>query len=383
MHSKALFTLLLSSGVGFTSGFAPISSHHETATSLRMSNTAGDVEGEGPDIMNRRNAVIKTASIAGIISAFPYAAMAEEEETAAPTPSTASEIKAIGTDALKPISIIGAGGKVGSICTDLLNKKGLYTRAITRSGRKILGDDSQYVSYASGDVTNYEVIKKAIDGSSGVIFAASASGKKKGGDPEHVDYLGLYNTAKACLECGVPKLVVVSAGSITRPDFVGFKATNLFVKYLYGEKIMDYKIAGEAVMRDLYANSNQNECSYSVVRPGGLSDAQAEGPGLIHVSQGDVYSAEITRQDVAEVSVAALLKGKATDFTTFELNMKKGLNKVSKDLETPGPALVHDGAKSYDALLDGLLTDEAMKSSYPQYMNNFRGDKIKPISEVA
>ena len=101
------------------------------------------------------------------------------------------------------------------------------------------------------------------------------------------------------------------------------------------------------------------------------------------MSQGDVYSAEITRQDVAEVSVAALLKGKATDFTTFELNMKKGLNKVSKDLETPGPALVHDGAKSYDALLDGLLTDEAMKSSYPQYMNNFRGDKIKPISEVA
>jgi len=204
--------------------------------------------------------------------------------------------------------------------------------------------------------------------------------KKKGGDPEHVDYLGLYNTAKACLECGVPKLVVVSAGSVTRPDFVGFKATNLFVKYVYGEKIMDYKIAGEAVMRDLYAN--QDKCSYTVVRPGGLSDASAEGPELIHVSQGDVYSAEITRQDVAEVTVAALLKGKATDFTTFELNMKKGLNKVSKDLDTPGPELVHDGARSYDALLDGLLTDEQMKSSYPQYMNDFRGDKIKPISEV-
>ncbi len=31
-------------------------------------------------------------------------------------------------------------------------------------------------------------------------------------------------------------------------------------------------------------------------RPGGLSDAQAEGPELIHVSQGDVYSSEITRK---------------------------------------------------------------------------------------
>lgn len=39
----------------------------------------------------------------------------------------------------------------------------------------------------------------------GVVFAPSASGKKKGGDPAHdVDYLGVYKTANACLECGVP-----------------------------------------------------------------------------------------------------------------------------------------------------------------------------------
>lgn len=84
--------------------------------------------------------------------------------------------------------------------------KNLYTRAVTRSGRQTIDATTSYVSYASGDVTNYESIKAAIDGASGVIFAASASGKNKGGDPAHVDYLGVYNTAKACLECGVPKL---------------------------------------------------------------------------------------------------------------------------------------------------------------------------------
>ncbi len=62
--------------------------------------------------------------------------------------------------------------------------------------------------------------------------------------------------------------------------------------------------------------------------------------------------------------------------------MKKGLNKVSKDLATPTTELVHDGAKSYDALLDGLLTDDQMKSKYPQYLNDFRGSGIKPIAEV-
>lgn len=84
--------------------------------------------------------------------------------------------------------------------------KKLYTRAVTRSGQ-ILEDSSPVVSYGIGDVTRYESIKNAVKGASGVIFAASASGKEKGGDPAHVDYLGVYNTAKACLECRVPKLV--------------------------------------------------------------------------------------------------------------------------------------------------------------------------------
>jgi uncharacterized protein YbjT (DUF2867 family) len=87
-----------------------------------------------------------------------------------------------------------------------LADKKLYTRAVTRSGRAIL-DDPVVVSFLAGDVTRYESIKKTIQGASGVIFAATASGTKKGGDPAHVDYLGVYNTAKACLEFKVPKLV--------------------------------------------------------------------------------------------------------------------------------------------------------------------------------
>lgn len=288
----------------------------------------------------------------------------------------------IGADGSSPIAVIGAGGKVGFLCTKILTSRNIYTRGITRSGRKVLDDDSSFASYASGDVTNYESIKSAVCGSSGVIFAASASGKKKGGDPAHVDYKGLYNTAKACIECGVPKLVVVSAGTVTRPESVGFKATNLFVKYIYGEKIMDYKIAGETVMRDLYAD--QTKCSYCVVRPGGLSEKPAEGSTVLHLSQGDVFSSEITREDVAEVTVAALLKGQATDFTTFELNtMGKGLSNIVPDLGTPSSALVHAGASSYDALLDGLVTDSEMVKSYPQYINAFKGYKIEPVSSIS
>lgn len=33
---------------------------------------------------------------------------------------------------------------------------------------------------------------------------------KKGGNPEAVDYRGLLNTAQACIDLGIPRLVVVS-----------------------------------------------------------------------------------------------------------------------------------------------------------------------------
>lgn len=295
-------------------------------------------------------------------------------------PFAFAESESIGSDASKPVAVIGAGGKCGKLSCEILMKQKLYSRAITRSGRSVLDADSEYVSYAPGDVTNYESIKEAVKGCSGVIFAASASGKKKGGDPEHVDFLGLYNTAKACLECEVPKLVVISAGSVTRPDFVGFKATNFFVKYVYGDHIMDAKIAGEAAMRDLYASSSGN-CAYCVVRPGGLSDGEADGPAQIHVSQGDYYSAEISRTDVAEVSVAALLS-KSTDFTTFELNKIKGLNAATDKVPVPPDALVHAGAKDYAGLFNGLVTDDDMKKKYPVYINDFRGDGLKPLSAL-
>lgn len=368
-------SLLLSLLKGSAS-FCPVKVPQVTSPSLPLSALFLSKENSEESGIKRRE-ILKGAIGSGLVLTTSLFAPLEGKADGDVSISAAE----IGSDASSPIAVIGAGGKVGNLCTGILSSRNLYTRGITRSGRNVLGTDSSYVSYASGDVTNYESIKNAISGSSGVIFAASASGKKKGGDPAHVDYKGLYNTAKACIECGVPKLVVISSGSVTRPDFVGFKATNLFVKYVYGDKIMDYKIAGEEIMRDLY--TEQSKCSYCVVRPGGLSEKPAEGSTSLHLSQGDVYSSEVTREDVAQVTVAALLKGRATDFTTFELNtMGKGLSKVSADLETPPSALVHEGASTYDSLLNGLLTDSEMKSSYAQYISGFKGEKIEPVSSI-
>jgi len=284
----------------------------------------------------------------------------------------------IGKSADKPIVVLGAGGKVGGLCTKLLASEGLYCRAVTRSGRTIL--ESPYVSHAAADVTKYAALQEVIQNSSGVIFAASASGKKKGGEPVAVDYLGVYNTAKACLEANVPKLAVISAGTVTRPESAGFKATNFFVKYIYGDHIMDAKIAGEKALRDLYAG--QSNVAYTVIRPGGLSDKPSAGPSKLHLSQGDIYSAEISREDVARVTVAALLKGKATDNTTFELNNQDGLIKAQGNLPDGPKELVHAGASTFDQLLDGLLTDAEIKKKYPNIINDFGGEGIPSLEQL-
>ena len=171
-----------------------------------------------------------------------------------------------------------------------------------------------------------------------------------GGDPANVDYLGVYNTAKACLDFNVPKLVAISAGTCTRPNSAGLKATNFFVKYVYGEGIMDAKFAGESAMWDLYAASGKPALGHTVIRPDGLTLEPSVGPAKLHLSQGDVYSGEVTREDAALVAmaVAALVKGKATDFTTFELNQVKGIGKAMKELPDLPSELIHNGSSSFD-----------------------------------
>ena len=103
---------------------------------------------------------------------------------------------------------------------------------------------------------------------------------------------------------------------------------------------MDYKIAGETSLRSQYAAAPAGSGTYVVVRPGGLSENASKGAAGVEVSQGDIYASEIGREDVALVTVAALLKP-GLEGATFEVygsggetmfGMKTGAAKLQKDL---------------------------------------------------
>jgi hypothetical protein len=308
MSWMRLLVILLASSISWTCAFPVTRSStttvtcRNTASTCSLSSKAQSPPGEQQDDdtvinesirrhLDRRDwfQQVGLLSVLGCSSAIISSSLVHAVET---TTTGAAVPYILGSNPEHPIVVLGAGGKTGKLCTQILAQKRLYCHAVTRSGRPTLEAGSStlspFVSYAAADVSDYPATRVAIQGADGVIFAASASGKNKGGDPAHVDYLGAYNTAKACLEENVSKLVLISAGAVTRPNAAGYVALNVLTKFLVGENIMGYKAAGEQAIRNTYANAaGRSQGGYTIIRPGGLSDSEPLGASNIHISQGD------------------------------------------------------------------------------------------------
>ena len=200
--------------------------------------------------------------------------------------------------------VIGASGKTGRRCVSYAASKGLPVVACTRSGAFSardagVADASAAALVASErcDVSKASAAELAtlLDGAGSCIFAASAS--PSGGSPWEVDKAGLVAVARACLVAKVPRLVIVSSGSVSKPLSSIYAFLNLF------GGIMRAKIEGEDAVRALYFD--REGCDYVVVRPGGLTEDEPRGVAAIELNQGDDKSGRIARADVAAICVEA------------------------------------------------------------------------------
>jgi len=188
--------------------------------------------------------------------------------------------------------------------------------ASTRSGSLPEGlTSSPLLTTASVDVTSAASLQAAISPSTklgGVIFAASAS--KAGGTAVAVDRDGVVAAAECCIGAGVPRYVVVSSGTVTRPDSAVYKLLETV-----GKGIMSAKIAGEDKVRALYADKEvaAKGLGYTIIRPGGLTNEPSVGASELELNQGDDKSGRLSRLDVGNLCVESLLSKDAFD-TTFE-----------------------------------------------------------------
>jgi uncharacterized protein YbjT (DUF2867 family) len=204
----------------------------------------------------------------------------------------------------KSILVLGANGKTGRECVAAAIAAHRPCIATTRNGAFEWHGDSNMLTIAQVDVTSKDSIESAIASSKNlgaVIFAASASAS--GSTPFPVDRDGVINAAKCCIAAGVPRLVVVSSGTVTRPDSAVYKLLNTI-----GHGIMEAKIQGEDIARELYADPSvlKQKLGYTIIRPGGLTTGESLGPAALELNQGDSKSGRLSRADVAGLCINRL-----------------------------------------------------------------------------
>ena len=259
-----------------------------------------------------------------------------------------------------PVTVLGSNGKTGKMIVQYLSSKGVAVRPTSYR----IGGENPFVGLAGveipslGDVTKVATLEPALKDSKAVIFAASAS--NKGGKADKVDFEGVVNVANECIRLKVPRLVVISSGAVTRPDSLGFKITNLF------GGIMDYKLKGENGLKAAYANADPS-LSYVIIRPGGLLDSSAVGPGHIELNQGDSISGEVNREDVAQAAAAAAISTSMPKAVTFEMYAAgsggplEGKFSKTSGYERNGEVLGADYNKLFEGFKSGNVVVEAAK----------------------
>ncbi|KAL3799096.1 hypothetical protein ACHAWO_005368 [Cyclotella atomus] len=318
-----------------------------------------------PTFMNRRDWIGQSALVSTVF--LGSNAFADDSISARTVPKG------------KSVIILGANGGTGRECVSAVLASGRSCYATARSGSfnydeesgsSLLRKDNLRLFQNQADVSSLAGLLALVDkinsstsvSVGAMIFAASASAS--GNNALDVDYQGVINAGKVCIEKNIPRLVVVSSGAVTRPNSAVYKLLN-FV----GNGIMKAKIDGENEVRALYNNQKliDQGVGYTIVRPGGLTNEAATGPSFLEVNQGDDKSGRLSRADVAQICIGCLDVAGTFD-TTFECYLKDTAKPVdnvglSNILRSTDPTSYRSGnegnGETWSELLGGLKTDFA------------------------
>ncbi|CAE7628447.1 unnamed protein product [Symbiodinium sp. CCMP2456] len=169
--------------------------------------------------------------------------------------------------------------------------------------------DTKGVSLKPLDVTKDSVDKLAetLVGCNALIIATGfvpSNPFAMGAEAHAVDNLGTKALVDAAKKSGVSKIVLVSSiltngrawGQENSP---GFQVTNAF------GNVLDEKLEAEKYLR-------ASGIDYTIVRPGGLKSAAPE-TNLFVGKEDTLNSGEVSRDLVADVSIAAVFDGKASN----------------------------------------------------------------------
>lgn len=195
------------------------------------------------------------------------------------------------------VLIAGANGGTGRLVIEKALKKGYDPIAMIRDPKQ--ADDLEQIG-AKTVVADLEGdVSEAVQMADAVIFAAG-SGSSTGDDKTiAIDQDGAIKLIDAAKKHGVKKFVMLSSIGTDAPD--------------QAPEEMKLYLRSKAVADEYLRNS---ELSYTIVRPGALSDE--DGSGKIAAGKSVNHEGSIPREDVAEVLVSSIEEGSAHN-QTFEI----------------------------------------------------------------
>eukprot|EP00250_Pteridium_aquilinum_P003547 c13856_g1_i1 orf=126-1889(+) len=150
-----------------------------------------------------------------------------------------------------------------------------------------------------------------------------------------------------------PRFVHVSSAGVTRPNRPGLDLSKQPPAVRMNQElgcIMDFKLKGEDVLRE-------SGVPYTIVRPCALTEEPA-GADLIF-EQGDNITGKVSREDVAEICVAALELPSACD-KTFEVKSTLAFSEVFK-VDPANPPPKREFGKFFESLQMGVTGKEALE----------------------
>lgn len=191
------------------------------------------------------------------------------------------------------VLIAGAGKSARAVIRELRDR-GYSLRVLSRRPALDLGEG---VAVFVGDVTRPATLSAAVRGAKVVISTIGATAPDGENGPEAVDFRGVVNLIDAAKGARVKQFVLMSSTGAGNLD------PNAFVNRDFG-MVLKWKGQGEDHLR-------HSGLAYTIIRPGGLFDCDANQIGLNVTVDRDFGRSRVCRSDVAQVIAATLGNKKA------------------------------------------------------------------------
>lgn len=193
------------------------------------------------------------------------------------------------------IAVVGGAGQIARLLHPKLINAGHQSRALVRKQEQADELQQSGVETRLFDIEkdDDEAFRAALEGADAIVFAAGGGPDGDAGRKRTVDLEGSIRSAQAAEALGIARFVQVSAIGVDEP--LGDDVEPVWRVYVEAK-------------RDADAHLRTSSLSWTILRPGGLTD----DPGTGQITLGvDVAKGQIPREDVASAIAAVVDDGRS------------------------------------------------------------------------